>query len=168
MTSRDNTSGGKVRFITPPNTLKQKVGSGGISEDRMIKSQQFMDNVDVDFAPYADQFLKQLASNVETVKSGNDNYADVKDALVSPIMQLKANGGLFRYDLVSHLADIALNFLETIDDLNDDAIKVLKAHENTIKIIVNNKLTGHGGKEGDALVKELDGACKRYFSKHKE
>lgn len=158
----------KVRFIKPPNVLKQKVGTGGITQERLEKSQKLIDTVKIDFAPYAQTFLKQMAAEAKKAHKSNDNFQETKDKLIGPVMQLKANGGMFRYQLVSDVADIALQFLEDVEEINDDALAVIKAHENAIKIIVSNKLTGDGGKEGYALVKELHNASKRYFAKYKK
>ena len=155
----------KPRFITPPNKLKAKIGSGGIAEALLDKSQDFIENTAIDFIPYAKNFLNEFA---KTSKAAVNNTEDpeAKDKIIEPIMQLKANGGMFKYQLVSDVADIALQFLETIPEINNDAYAVLIAHEKTIEVIINSKLTGDGGREGYALVKELDQACKRYFSKH--
>lgn len=168
MTSdRSTSSNNNVRFIKPPNILKQKVGHGGISEERLEKSQQFVNNIEVDFTPYAKQFLTELSAKIKDAQ-GNDNFEKVRDGIIAPIMQLKANGGMFRYQLVSDVADIALQFVEAIDEINQDGLNVLKAHENTIKIIVSSNLRGDGGAEGYALVKELDKARRRYFTKYKK
>ncbi|MCK6418671.1 MAG: hypothetical protein L6Q57_07030 [Alphaproteobacteria bacterium] len=157
----------KPRFIKPPNVLKQKVGTGGIDEKTLDKSQHYMDTVDLDFTPYAHQFLETMKVQIDRATQNADNFDAMRELLAAPVMQLKANGGMFAYPLVSNVADIALQFLDNIVDINEDAVDVLRAHYNTIQIIMNNKLKGTGGKEGDALVSELQKACKRYFSKHK-
>jgi hypothetical protein len=155
----------KVRFIKPPNIFKKKVGAGGISELLLEKSQEAIDNVEVDFTPYAQDFLKQITEAIALARSQN-NLKDAKEKLIRPVMQLKANGGMFRYHLLSDIANTALQFLEDIDELNDDAYDVIKAHENTLKIIVSTKLVGNGGAKGGALIKELQKACQRYHKKY--
>ncbi len=163
MSMQENRS--KPRFIKPPNLLKQKVGNGGISEKLLDESQTFINTVEFDFIPYAQTNLKQI-SQITKAASSNDNFEEFKDRIIPPVLELKANGGMFRYQLVSEVADIALQFLDSIHEINKDGLAVLKAHENTLQVIIKNKLEGDGGKEGYALVKELDKACKRYFSKH--
>lgn len=158
----------KPRFIKPPNKLKQKVGHGGIDEKLLEKGQKAIETADLDFLPYAQTYLKQLSESTQRARESNDNLKETKDKIIAPVMQLKANGGMFQYQLVSDVADIALQFLEAIEDINDDAFDVLRAHENTMNAIISNKLKGDGGREGYALVKELDQACKRYFAKYKK
>jgi hypothetical protein len=157
-----------VRFIKPPNLFKQKVGTGGIDEKLLEKSQKFIETVELDFVPYANQFLKQITERTEAAKKSNDNFVTKRDSLAGPVMQLKANGGMFQFQLVSDVADIALQFLDSIEDMNDEAYEVITAHKDTIKVIIANNLRGDGGREGYALVKELDRVCKRYFSKYKK
>ena len=159
----------KPKFIKPPNYLKQKVGAGGINETLLEKGQEAIAANEFDFAPYAQTFLTELARfRTEAQQTIGDDRAfeDVKERMILPVMQLKAAGGMFRYQLVSDVADIALQFLEAVDNANEDTFDVIKAHENTLNVIISKKLQGDGGKAGYALIKELDGACQRYFNKH--
>lgn len=158
------TSNQKVRFIKPPNKLKAKVGSGGIAPALLEKAQEVISNNNVDFIPMAQGFLDKIAKVKSDFEKNNDKKD--KEALASLVMQLKASGGMFQYQLVSEVADSCLHFVENCEDFNKDAFAVLQAHENTIKIIIKNKLKGDGGKEGYALVTELHKASKRFFSKH--
>jgi hypothetical protein len=160
----------KPRFIKPPNVLKQKVGTGGFDEKLVARSQEYIEKVEVDFIPYAEKYLQEFGAGVKAAASSNDNFKKVRDNIIRPVMQLKAHGGMFQYQLVSEVADIALQFLEAVDNdtINNETLDVLRAHENTLKVIITNKLKGSGGQEGFRLVQELDKACKRYFSKYKK
>ena len=156
-----------VKFINPPNRLKMKVGGGGIPEERIERAQIIMEDFKTDFSPVAQELAidlqkatKKALKDLESKKSLN------KDKMVFPIMQLKANGGMFKYQLLTDVADICLQFMEAVNDYNAEAIEIIKAHENTINIILQNDLKGDGGQEGYALVQELHKACKRYFKKY--
>ena len=154
----------KVRFINPPNKLKEKVGGGGIAPDRLLKAQEYINNNEFDFLPYAQTFIESVKKYISKAKSAKSEPD--RNNLITPIMHLKANGGMFKYDLISQVADICLNFVESVDVMNDDAYEVVNAHINTITIITHNKMTGPGGNEGSALIKELQKACQRFFKKH--
>lgn len=156
----------KARFITPPNILRQKCGRGGIEPTRLEKGEEFIDTNPLDFSPYAFEIMGRLSAVVKQAKSGKIKGKEALDLLTRPIMELKANGGMFKYMLVSHIADIVLNFLESIDELNSDVFEIIDAHQNALSVIVTNKLQGTGGREGMALAQELDNACKRYYKKH--
>lgn len=157
----------KARFITPPNRLKMKVGGGGIPEERLERAQMLMDTYEVDFRPVAAKLLGSLETATKTALTDlAKNKALDKDKMVFPIMQLKANGGMFQYRLLSDVADICLQFMEAVNDYNKDAVEIIQAHENAIHVIIKNDLKGDGGAEGYALVQELHEACNRYFKKY--
>jgi len=159
-----NPPSAQPKFITPPNKLKAKVGGGGIAPERIKRAQKFISTNSVDFIPHATTFLNLVTEFAVEAKNSRENFD--RNKLANPIMQLKANGGMFQYTLISHVADTCLRFVEAIEDMNNDAYEVIQAHVNTISIIINNKMTGNGGAKGSALIKELEKSCYRYLEKH--
>ncbi len=159
----------KAKFITPPNRLKLLAGSGGLPKGVIDRAQKFMDEFEVDFMPEAEKLITTMMSASDKVLIAvNENKPYDKEEIITPVMQLKANGGQFKYELISDVADICLQFLEAIKEFTPDALDVVRAHHRTIEIIIQNNLRGDGGAEGAILVEELHKACNRYFKKHKK
>lgn len=156
----------EVRFIKPPNRLRDKVGFGGMDPARLQKAQTFIVKNSFDFEPYAHDFLKALDETIRETVEGKISGAEALDRMSKPVMELKGNGGMFNYRLISEISDIALNFIENISDLNDDAFVILEAHQKTLRVIIASKLTGDGGPQGRALAKELFDACNRFYKKY--
>ncbi len=156
----------KPRFIDPPNVLRQKCGYGGLDPTRLQRAENFIDENQLDFGPYALALMARLDEIIKECKSGKRTGPKARDDLTKPIMELKANGGMFKYVLLSEIADIALNFLENISELDNDVYEIIQAHQNTLNVIISTRLTGSGGKEGRVLAEELFSACKRYYKKH--
>lgn len=156
----------EARFFKPPNIFKQKVGDGGIPPERLRKAQDFIESTRVDFKPFAVDYLKTVEKAVHDYEGNLLTSREAIDRMTVPIMQLKANGGMFRYRLVSEIADILLYFLEKIDRLNPDSLSVIRIHLSTLQSITSNALTGAGGREGRALTDELERACDRYIKKY--
>lgn len=155
-----------VRIITPRHTLREKLGYGGIDPAVLVRAQELIEETTVDFEPYAKAFLDRLEKEIQIVRGKQTrNQADIH-AITRPVMELKANGGMFRYTLITEIADILLNFLESLSVLNDDALDVVGIHTKTLTAIISGKLTGDGGREGRKLANELDGACQRYMKKY--
>jgi len=156
------------RFIKPPNRLKMKVGAGSIDERLLDQAQAFIHKSETDFKPIAEDLLKDVNDSLKKLRSAQSqtDKEKCKEELAGAIMQLKANGGMFRYQLISEIAGLALHFLENASSVNDEALQVVDVHAKTIHIILANDLKGDGGKEGYALVKELEKACKRFFAKY--
>ena len=156
-----------VKFINPPNHLKAKAGSGGVPETVLVRAQGVMDAFENDFRPDANKLMQSLKKATKTaLTAANNNEQFDKEDMIRPIMQLKANGGMFKYQLITDVADICLQFMESVSDLNAEAIDIIRAHENTIGVIIQTDLRGDGGQAGYVLVQELHSACKRYFKKY--
>lgn len=76
------------------------------------------------------------------VKQAGDRSIDMKtrkQALTSPVMELKANAAIFHYSLIGNLANIMLSFLESIEELDKDAVSIVGAHHTTLHAIVMKK-----------------------------
>ena len=96
----------RAEFIKVPNTLKAKVGSGGLSEDILNKAQALLENNTVDFQPLAEMYLTALMKGIDIAKGGSFDEAEyIISSMLYPAMQLKANGGMFHYPLVTKVAD---------------------------------------------------------------
>ena len=158
----------QAEFITPPNTLKQKVGYGGLSEDILNKAQKLLEENTVDFQPLATVYLASLMKGIEMAKgySDADDTEQVIANMLYPAMQLKANGGMFHYSLVTSISDRMIQFLEVIKEPDIEVVEIVLAFHTTIMAIIQGKITGDGGERGEDLLGALTQACMRYFDKH--
>lgn len=157
----------KAEFIPAQRTLKAKVGSGGIADDILEKAQALLENNTVDFMPLAEMYLVSLMKGIDTVKDASpeeDNEFLISNMLY-PAMQLKANGGMFHYPLVTGISDRLIQFLEVIDEPDIEAIEIVLAFHTTIRAIIQGKITGDGGAHGEELMRALNKACIRYFER---
>lgn len=158
----------KAEFIKPPNTLKAKVGSGGLSEQILAKAQALLENNAVDFLPLAEMYLNSMMKGIEHA-TNSSNGADTENLIAGmlyPAMQLKANGGMFHYILVTQIADCLVRFLEVIEEPDIDAVEIVLAFHTTIRAVVVGRITGTGGRHGEELMAALNEACTRYFERY--
>ena len=156
----------KPIFTTPKNTLKEKVGDGGIPAYLIKQCQTFLESNPVDFTPYARRFLQDLEVIQTDIQKGQADTEKTMAEIINIIMQLKSNGSMFHYQLISMVSDVMLRFLEKGKKLDEDFLEILSVYTKTLNIIVNKKLTGNAGREGYALTQELHNACLRYYSKY--
>lgn len=158
----------RAEFIMPPNTLKAKVGGGGISDEILGKAQELLENNAVDFQPLAEMYLGTLMKGINSSQNAASD-ADPEPliaAMLYPAMQLKANGGMFHYALVTTVADKLVQFLEVIIKPDTDAIEIVLAFQTTIRAIIMGRIQGNGGRYGSELIDALDSACLRYFDRY--
>lgn len=157
----------KAEFVRPPNVLKTKVGSGGLSEEILSKAQSLLENNTIDFLPLAEMYLGSLMKGIEQARD-SESSADLEETIATmiyPAMQLKANGGMFHYPLVTKIADRLIHFLEVIEKPDIEAVEIVLAFHTTMRAVVLGKIRGDGGRHGQELLAALNDACTRYFSK---
>lgn len=158
----------KAEFFTPPNKLKTKVGGGGLTEDVLTKAQALLEGNSIDFTPLGEMYLDAMYKGIEQARTppeGMDNE-NIIAAILFPGMQLKANGGMFHYHLISAIADRLIQFLEVVEEIDRDALEITLAFHTTIRAILLARIKGDGGKRGEDLMNALIEACYRYFEKH--
>jgi hypothetical protein len=154
-----------VEIIKATRELQQRVGSGVIDAAVITRCQDTIDKTTSDFGPVARAFLQQLDTAVGLARDPNINDDMRISGMTKPVMELKANAKMFRYDLVTMLANIMLGFLEAIPKLDNDSVEIVAAHHRTLCAIIERKMTGDGGPNGRLLQQELQDACNRYFHK---
>ncbi len=159
-------TGKKAKIIKVENVLIKKTGYGEISEAQIARSEKIITNNNVDFKQVALPILAKLRLVINHAKSHPAELETINHELIDPVMELKANGPMFKFDLVGQLASVMLSFLEHIKQFNEDALEIIDAHEKTLTLIVAKEIKGDGGQMGKQLLIELESACSRYYRKN--
>jgi len=150
------------KLVKPENTLKKKVGTGGFNETDLVKAQQGLEKNDIDFRPQANDFLGELDVTLEKISSGQMPEDEQLDAIMYPMMQLKSQGGLFQYPLITKISHATLDFLENIEGIDSDVITITEAYRKTIKAVLALQIKDPANKTGLQLLDELSKAFTRY------
>lgn len=157
----------KAKFYDPDTKLKEKVGTGTpFKKERVDKAQKFVDQNEVDFQPMAENLLKQMREDLDRAQAGKLSQAELVENLTQPVMELKANAATFKYPLISILMNILLNFLETLEELNDDSLNIAEVNYTTVKAVLAHELKDESDPRAQLFIKELQGAISRYRKKH--
>lgn len=156
------------KIIKANNMLQTKVGLGVIDENTLIRAQSLLDNNKINFVPIAETFLGQLRSALNTAHKSENGGHRVIESLTDPVMQIKANARIFKYDLLGDLASVMMNFLDNLNVLDHDALDIVEAHHATLTHIIHAEMKGNGGEVGKSIQNELEGACKRYMNSRAE
>ncbi len=156
-----------IKVYKANKALQAKIGTGPLDEKAVEKCQAVMDNNTVEFAPLAMEYLDKLREAIDHAKQGKLDTKQAVAEMTAPVMQLKANASIFKYNLIGNLANVMLSFLEGVKEIDDDVIAIVGAHHQTLSAIVIKKMKGDGGAAGSQMEEELKGACKRYFAKRR-
>jgi hypothetical protein len=155
----------KAKVIKASYELQQRVGSGPLDEKKVAECERIIQENNIDFAPMAGEFLAKLSQAIQFARSAGVDPVQAKQKMTQPVMELKANAAIFKYDLVGTLANVMLSFLEAVKTIDNTVIQIVEAHHKTLTIIVLKKMVGDGGQAGKLFEQELKDACKRYFTK---
>lgn len=103
----------KAKIYKPDTSLQSRLGIVTLTENDIKAAEQTVANAQADFTPMATEFLSRLGLLIAAARQ-DPTSEDVRQRLIQPVMELKANAGMFGYDLVSRLANIMLTFLEGV------------------------------------------------------
>lgn len=111
--------------------------------------------------------LNLLDKAITNTRNGLLTGPKALESIIYPAMQLKAQGGMFHYPLVTDIADIMVNFMETLDTLDADAIDIAEAHQKTLQLIIAKDIRDKQGPVQEQFRNALNDACARYYKLHK-
>ena len=154
----------KATIVTPPNEIKKKMGSGGIDEADLQAARDYLDHNTVDFKPLGAGLVDTLRQVARQILDGKIKGEPAIEALLFPAAQLKAQGALFHYPLVSNIAEILVDFLETVLDADKDVLDVVDVHAVAISYVLKIKQADDSHSLDKALEASLIKACKRYYA----
>lgn len=154
----------EVKVFKASRDLQEKAGAGKIDEQKVQNAQDSIENTSVDFYAMAKDNLDDLKKSISDAKSDKSiSKEELLKNISSPLLQLKSSAPLFEFHLVGTLASIMFNFIQKIDNIDDQALQIISAHHKTLFAIISNRMTGDGGAQGKQLKKELNDVCKKYF-----
>ena len=154
-----------AEIIRPPNKIKEAVGNGGLDAQVVRKAQTALEiNASaIDFRPQAREMIEHLQHAYNAASSGAATGVDAIEAMIHPAMQLKAQGGMFKYTLLTDVCNILVNFLETAEKIDRNSLAIVHVHLMTIRAIISRSMVGDGGVVGKELRDALMDACNRYY-----
>ncbi len=157
---------GNAVVLMPPNMLRKKVGWGGLGADIITRAQKVLEQAAASLEPAADNLLGKYVENLREVLDSDLSTLDKED-IIHPVVQLKSQGSMFNYPLITMASDSLVNFLESLPgELDADAMEVVQAHFMTLHVIISQHMHGDAGAQGKVLVVELRKACERYYKKY--
>ena len=155
-----------VDYITPENILLKKAGTGGLSEEIIARAQAMADAITIDVKPFAVNKIDTMKSQLETqdfITAQNDNW--IEDFLYD-LMPLDVTLKLSENKAISEVSSHLLKFTERLKSLNVDAQHVIRAHINTLDILIKKNVENINDIIFKKLMDELQDACNRYNAKY--
>jgi hypothetical protein len=160
--SKEQEDADRAKMVVPPNELKEKVGDGGFDEKMITRAQHKIEKNAFDFLPIAAPLMGLMDQAIADIRSGALQGEMALRTILHPVMQLRAQGGMFHYPLVTDICDILANFLETVKAPDKDVLEIVLAHKTALNVVLTQKLKDGQDKTGRALCTALTDSCERY------
>ena len=152
-----------VWYFRLPNTLKEKAGGGGFKGaaemplDLLEEAEQQLERAALDFTTWALDYLKKLSdlcteALAADTEGGRVNFFQEINLLA---LELRGQGGTFGYPLISTFGKMLYD--STLEGCREDdnAVKIVQAHVDSMRAILREKIAGDGGKIGRELLASL-------------
>ncbi len=156
----------EVKFITPPNNLRQKQKlagvTGTIDANWMDAAERSMLTAKFDYLVAVQEDLVRLSAAYDIAVKDSANRPEHVRALYTEVQGVKGQGASFGYPLVSTVGAQLARFIEDAgDDLTNAQLDVVKVHVEAIRLIVTQKMEGDGGPIGQKVVAGLGAVIKK-------
>ena len=150
------------KLVVPENNLKQKVGTGGFSATTLAKAQDNLDKNDIDFRPMATEYVTSLAGILKDIRAAAIKPEEEIDAIMFPVMQLRAQGSLFKYPSITKISHILIDCLETVKGTDKDLLDIIDGYKKSVQAMIALQLKDDANPAVKELCTALGDACGRY------
>ncbi|WP_460019793.1 response regulator [Magnetospira thiophila] len=151
-----------------PNGLKDKVGGMGDSgpgefpAELLAKAEEKLERAQLDFSTWALEYLTQLSDLCTEALSQPSGRAEHFEKINLLALELRGQGGTFGYPLVTIVAKGLYNTTYAGCPDDDKALEIVKAHIDTMRAVIREKIAGDGGDVGRQLLKGLKAAIAKH------
>ncbi len=162
--------GPKVWCFRLPNTMRAKVGGAGPGETGAIDAAQLeaadqhIGEMEDDYADWVTATIAELTKAVEHCRTHPLNAAGPFRRINRIALELRGQGGMFGYPLVSTFCESLHGYTECDGPQDEQHIELIAVHVDAINAVIKQKIRGDGGPVGAEMVASLRGAQRRYDS----
>jgi DNA-binding response OmpR family regulator len=157
-----------------PNYLKQKMGSNAqrqpfiLPEDVLTAAEQHLKREADGFLDWAKQFLDRLSRQVTEAKQISGERTQNFEEINLIAHELRGQGGTFGYPLITVFGKSLYEVTKPPCRQDDANLEIVKAHIDTMRAVLREKIAGDGGEMGQALFKALKAAINKHGVKPPE
>lgn len=121
-----------------------------------------------DYPKVAQEYFEQLESAVTAYEKALAAKGDLKGPIAGihrVAHELKGQGATFGYPLISLFGNSLYKFTKPSVPIRDSHTEILKAHTDTMRVVINQKIKGDGGAVGKELSSMLQKALAQHTNK---
>ena len=150
----------KVRFITPPNTLRAKVAEGGpgaVTPEVLARAEKVIAGMTDSYVEWAASDLVRLEAVIAELKAApTARHPEILKRIFHIAHDMKGQGGSFDYKLMTIIGDMLCRYVERLETASQAQVEVLALHLSTMQLVIAKQLKGDGGSDGAKLMRGLE------------
>ncbi len=157
-----------VWYFRLPNALKDKVGGmgdGGAGElptELLEEAEEQLERAALDFTEWARDYLAKLSDLCTEALMHPEQRNKHFEEINLLAHELRGQGGTFGYPLISEFGKMLYEVTREGCSENDSAVEIVKAHVDTMRAVLREKIAGDGGEVGRALHESLQEAVEKH------
>jgi len=158
-----------VVYFEVPNRLGTKAGLMPgepvpvFAKDVLIAAEAEIASRAGDYAQWIAGMVDETTRDVERLTSAPDHAAEIVARLNRAAHEMRGQGGIFGYPLVTLFAKSLFEATSRgFDQIDDHHRHLLRAHVDAIRAVTAGKIGGDGGAVGRRLLETLDEAKRKY------
>ena len=156
-------------YFRPANKLRDKLGPnalrGQIDFDPLViqAAELRIQELVGDYSIWVNKYLDSMSQSFEVLSNGAENPKMHVRNINQIAHELRGQGGVFDYPLITA-------FGKTLSEATTDAgveitenrLKLMEAHIDALRLVFGKQIKGNGGEVGEALMKDIERAVKKY------
>lgn len=146
----------KAEIVTVPHSIRSKVSGGGPLSDEMLeKAENVIEEHGADYVTRAQAQIESLIQTVRTAREKVESRPELFGKIFQKSHDIRGMGSTFGYDLVTEIGASLCNFVEGLEQHDDDAMEVVGAHVDALRAVIANGVKGDGGAIGREIAEGL-------------
>jgi hypothetical protein len=155
--SDDPKNNGTYQLITPPNSLKARVGAGvGVDAELAKRADSAVQNMQGNFLQRVSSGVCEIAAQLTLAEQSDDEWAECGSEISRIAQELETQGMAFGFPLVGDVCISLRRYVENLDTPVDMDGKIVLAHMDVLRSVTGNSIVGDGGQVGSELVDSLN------------
>lgn len=157
----------KLEVINPPNTLKQKVGTGGagaVDLEALERAEQVILGMTDTYLEWVVEDLRKIEEAYKILAAASGDRKAEMDGVFQVSHDIKGQGGSFGYDLMTAIGNELCRLIERIDKIGPNEVEAVKVHIDSLKLVIAQNMKGGGGKPGKEILAGLQKICDKLIA----
>ncbi|WP_259782507.1 response regulator [Aestuariispira ectoiniformans] len=165
----------KVWEIRLPKTLRAKLSTGASGDNNepafdpalLDAAEAKVADMETDYADWVAESIEKLVQAHHRAIEEMDDASSHLEVINKVALDLRGQGGIFGYPLMTQFGKSLYECTEEDTKVTPQLLDLINSHIDLIKVVMNQKIKGDGGKMGQELLQSLFEAKQKHGGKKK-